>query len=317
MAIVANTFTSHDVVGIRESLADVIANISPEEVPFQSNVGSENVANTYFEWQTDSLAATSTTGVIDGDDVSSFDATSATTRVGNYTHIRRRTTIVADNFSALDLAGRNDELSFQIAKRGKELKRDIEAVLTANNAQVAGNSSTARETGGLGAWIASNANAGTGGSLATGNGITARTDGTQRDFTETMLKDAMQQAFVSGGQPSILMVGPHNKTVVSGFAGIAAQRYQAPSDAPTTIIGAADVYLSDFGTLNVVANRFSRERDAWLLDPEYASVCYLRPIQQVELAKTGDAEKRMVIAEFGLKVLNEAAHAVVADLNVS
>ena len=317
MAIVTNTFTSHDGVGIRESLADVIANISPEEVPFQSNVGSENVANTYFEWQTDSLAATSTTGVIDGDDVSSFDSTSATTRVGNYTHIRRRTTIVADNFSALDTAGRNDELSYQIAKRGKELKRDIEAVLTANNAQVAGDSSTARETGGLGAWIASNASAGSGGALATGNGTTARTDGTQRDFTETMLKDAMQQAFVSGGQPSILMVGPHNKTVVSGFAGIAAQRYQAPSDAPTTIIGAADVYLSDFGSLTCVANRFSPERSAYLLDPEYASVCYLRPIQNVELSKTGDAEKSMVIAEFGLKVTNEAAHAVVADLNVS
>ncbi len=317
MAIVANTFTSHSGVGIRESLADVIANISPEEVPFQSNVGTENVNNTYFEWQTDSLASTSTTAVIDGDDVSSFDSTAATSRVGNYSHIRRRTTIVADNYSALDTAGRNDELAYQLAKRGKELKRDIEAVLTANNAQVAGNSSTARETGGLGAWIATNENVGTGGGLTTGDGTTARTDGTQRDFTETMLKDAMQQAFVSGGQPSILMVGPHNKTVVSGFAGIAAQRYQAPSAAPTTIIGAADVYLSDFGTLNVVANRFSRERDAWLLDPEYASVCYLRPIQQVELAKTGDAEKRMVIAEFGLKVLNEAAHAVVADLNVS
>jgi hypothetical protein len=317
MAIVSNTFTSHDGVGIRESLADVIANISPEEVPLQSNIGSESVANTYFEWQTDSLASTSTTAVIDGDDVSSFDSTAATSRVGNYTHIRRRTTIVADNYSALDTAGRNDELAYQLAKRGKELKRDIEAVLTANNAQVAGNSSTARETGGLGAWVATNENVGTGGGLTTGDGTTARTDGTQRDFTETMLKDAMQQAFVSGGQPSILMVGPHNKTVVSGFAGIAAQRYQAPSDAPTTIIGAADVYLSDFGTLNVVANRFSRERDAWLLDPEYASVCYLRPIQQVELAKTGDAEKRMVIAEFGLKVLNEAAHAVVADLNVS
>jgi len=317
MAIVSNTFTSHDGVGIRESLADVIANISPEEVPLQSNIGSESVANTYFEWQTDSLASTSTTAVIDGDDVSSFDSTAATSRVGNYTHIRRRTTIVADNYSALDTAGRNDELAYQLAKRGKELKRDIEAVLTANNAQVAGNSSTARETGGLGAWVATNENVGTGGGLTTGDGTTARTDGTQRDFTETMLKDAMQQAFVSGGQPSILMVGPHNKTVVSGFAGIAAQRYQAPSDSPTTIIGAADVYLSDFGSLSVVANRFSRERDAWLLDPEYASVCYLRPIQQVELAKTGDAEKRMVIAEFGLKVLNEAAHAVVADLNVS
>lgn len=317
MAIVTNTFTSHSAVGIRESLADIISSISPEEVPFQSNVGSENVSNTYFEWQTDSLASTSTTAIIDGDDVSSFDATSATTRVGNYTHIRRRTTIVADNLAAQDLAGRNDELSYQIAKRGKELKRDIEATLTDNNAQVAGNSSTARETGGLGAWIATNESVGTGGGLTTGNGTTARTDGTQRDFTEAMLKDAMQQAFVSGGQPTILMVGPHNKTVVSGFAGIAAQRYMAPSDSPTTIIGAADVYMSDFGTLNVVANRFSRERDAWLLDPEYASVCYLRPIQNVELSKTGDASKSMVIAEFGLKVLNEAAHAVVADLNVS
>ena len=317
MAIVTNTFTSFDAAGIRESLADVIANISPEEVPLQSNIGSENVSNTYFEWQTDSLAATSTTARIDGDDVSSFDSTSATTRVGNYTHILRRTLIVADNMGAQDLAGRNDELAYQLAKRGKELRRDIEATLTDNNAQVAGNSSTARETGGLGAWVATNENVGTGGGLTTGDGTTARTDGTQRDFTEAMLKDAMQQAFTSGGQPSILMVGPHNKTVVSGFAGIAAQRYQAPSDAPTTIIGAADVYLSDFGTLNVVANRFSRERDAWLLDPEYASVCYLRPIQQVELAKTGDAEKRMVLAEFGLKVTNEAAHAVVADLNVS
>jgi hypothetical protein len=317
MAIVTNTFTSHSAVGIRESLADIISSISPEEVPFQSNVGSENVSNTYFEWQTDSLASTSTTAIIDGDDVSSFDATSATTRVGNYTHIRRRTTIVADNLAAQDLAGRNDELSYQIAKRGKELKRDIEATLTDNNAQVAGNSSTARETGGLGAWIATNENVGTSGGLTTGDGTTARTDGTQRDFTEAMLKDAMQQAFVSGGQPTILMVGPHNKTVVSGFAGIAAQRYMAPSDSPTTIIGAADVYMSDFGTLNVVANRFSRERDAWLLDPEYASVCYLRPIQNVELSKTGDASKSMVIAEFGLKVLNEAAHAVVADLNVS
>ena len=317
MAIVTNTFTSFDAKGIRESLADIISSISPEQVPFQSNVGSENVSNTYFEWQTDSLAATSKTAQIDGDDVGSFDAAAATTRVGNYTHILRRTTIVADNLSAQDLAGRNDELSYQLAKRGKELKRDIEAVLTDNNAQVAGNSSTARETGGLGSWIATNDVFGSGGASPTGDGTDARTDGTQAAFTEAMLKDAMQAAFSAGGEPSILMVGPHNKTVVSGFAGIAAQRYQAPSDSPTTNIGTADVYMSDFGTLNVVANRFSRDRDAFCLDPEYASVCYLRPIQQVELAKTGDAEKRMILAEFGLKVLNEGAHAGVFDLATS
>lgn len=317
MAIVTNTFSSFDAKGIRESLADIISSISPEEVPFQSNVGSKNISNTYFEWQTDALSATSKTAQIDGDDVGSFDATAATTRVGNYTHILRRTTIVADNLAAQDLAGRNDELSYQLAKRGKELRRDVEAVLTDNNAQVAGNSSTARETAGLGAWIATNDNFGSGGASPTGDGSDARTDGTQAAFTEAKLKTAMQAAFTSGGNPSILMVGPHNKTVVSGFAGIAAQRFQAPSDSPTTIIGTADVYMSDFGTLNVVCNRFQRDRDAFMLDPEYASVAYLRPIQQVELAKTGDAEKRMILCEFGLEVLNEAAHAGSFDLATS
>jgi hypothetical protein len=317
MAIVSNTFTTYDAKGIREELSNVIANISPEETPFQSNVGSENVSNTFFEWQTDSLAATDQTAVINGDDVTSFDATSATTRLGNYTHIRRRTVIVADNLESVDKAGRANELAYQLAKRGKELKRDIEAVLTANNARVAGASSTAPETAGLGAWIASNESVGTGGVAPTGDGTDARTDGTQRAISEAMLKDVMQQTWSAGGNPSVLMVGPFNKQAVSAFTGIAAQRYQAPSDSPTTIIGAADVYLSDFGSVTVVPNRFQRDRDAFVLDPEYASVCYLRPIQQVELAKTGDAEKRMVIAEFGLKVMNEAAHGIIADLTTS
>ena len=315
MAIVANTFTGYSAVGIREELSNIIQNISPEQTPFISNVGSENVTNTYFEWQEDSLSAVQTTAQIDGDDVTAFDATAATTRKGNYTQILRRTTIVADNLADQDTAGRTNELSYQLAKRGKEIRRDLEATMLLNNASVAGAAATARETGGLGAWIATNENVGTGGGLTTGDGTTARTDGTQRAFTETILKDAMQQAFVSGGEPSILMVGPVNKQTVSGFAGVAAQRYQAPSDSPTTIIGAADVYLSDFGTLNVVPNRFQRERDGWLLDPEYASVAYLRPIQQVELAKTGDAEKSMILVEAGLKVSNEAAHAICADLN--
>ena len=317
MAIVTNTFTTYSAVGIREDLANTISNISPEETPFMSNVGSENVSNTFFEWQTDSLASTSTTPVINGDDVSSFDATSATTRLGNYTHIRRRTYVIADNLAAVDEAGRADEVAYQVAKRGKEIKRDIEATLLDNNARVAGNSSTAPETAGLGAWIATNDSVGTSGAAPTGDGTDARTDGTQRAFTEAMLKDVMQQTWTSGGNPSVLMVGAFNKQAVSAFAGIAAQRYQAPSDSPTTIIGAADVYMSDFGTLQVVPNRFQRARDAWVLDPEYASVCYLRPIQQVELAKTGDAEKGMLIGEFGLKVMNEAAHGIVADLTTS
>ena len=318
MAIVANTFTSFSAKGIREELSNIISNISPEDVPFQSNVGSENVSNTYFEWQTDELASAQNVPVIDGDDVSSFDATASTARVGNYSQIARRTMIVADNLGSQDLAGRNDEISYQMAKRGSELKRDVELILTANSAKAAGSSSSARVTAGLGAWIATNTSkAGDGTDPTAVDGSDARNDGTQRDLTEAMVKDVMQQAFTEGGQPSVLMVGPYNKTVVSGFAGIAAQRYQAPSDGPTTIIGAADVYLSDFGTLSVVPNRFQRERDAFLLDPEYASVCYLRPIQAVDLAKTGDAEKKMLICEFGAKISAQKAHGGVFDLNVS
>ncbi len=317
MAIVANTFTTFSAKGIREELANTIASISPEETPFQSNVGSESVSNTFFEWQTDELASTSTTPVISGDDVASFDATAATTRLGNYTQIRRRSYVIADNLNAVDTAGRADEVAYQVAKRGKEIKRDVEAVLLANNARVAGGTGTAPETAGLPSWIAANINEAGDATAATGDGTDARTDGTARDFTEAMLKDVMQKTWDAGGSPSVLMVGGHNKQTVSGFAGIAAQRYMAPSEGPTTIVGAADVYMSDFGTLTVVPNRFQRASDAFVLDPEYASVCYLRPIQQVDLAKTGDAEKGMLIAEFGLKVSQEKAHGAIYDLTTS
>ncbi len=318
MTIIANTFTSFDAKGIREELANVISNIAPEETPFTSNVGSENVSNTFFEWQLDDLSSVDVTPVIDGDDVASFDATTATVRVGNYTQIRRRSMIIADNLGFQDLAGRNDEVAYNLAKRGKEIKRDLETIYTGNTARSAGSASAGRVTAGLGAWIATNVNkAGDGTNPTAVDGSDARNDGTQRDFTEAMLKDVMQKAYTAGGNPSVLMVGPYNKTVVSGFAGIAAQRYQAPTDGPTTIIGAADVYLSDFGALTVVPNRFSRERDAWCLDTEYASIATLRPIQAVDLAKTGDAEKKMLICETGLKVSNEKAHGLIADLNVS
>ena len=318
MTIIANTFTSFDAKGIREELANVISNIAPEETPFTSNVGSENVSNTFFEWQVDDLAAVDVSPIIDGDDVASFDATTATVRVGNYTQIRRRSMIIADNLGFQDLAGRNDEVAYQLAKRGKEIKRDLETIYTGNTARSAGSASAGRVTAGLGAWIATNVNkAGDGTNPTAVDGSDARNDGTQRDFTEAMLKDVMQKAYTEGGNPSMLMVGPYNKTVVSGFAGIAAQRYQAPTDGPTTIIGAADVYLSDFGALTVVPNRFSRERDAWCLDTEYASIATLRPIQKVDLARTGDAEKSMLICETGVKISNEKAHGLIADLNVS
>lgn len=316
MAIVANTFTRYSAVGIREDLSNVIYNISPEETPFISNIGRENVKNTYFEWQTDSLAAASdANAALEGDDISSFTAVSPTSRIGNYTQISTKNVVISGTLEALDKAGRRSELTYQLAKLGSELKRDMESALLANQSPVAGNTTTARRTAGLPAFIKTNTDFGTGG--ADTAGIAARTDGTQRAFTEDQLKDVIAQVWESGGTPKMLMVGSHNKQVASGFTGIATRFRDVPAGQQAQIVGAADVYVSDFGTVNIVPNRFQRARDAFVVDPQYASMAVLRPIQQMELAKTGDAEKRLMLVEYGLKVNNEAAHGIVADLTTS
>jgi len=323
MAIVTNTFTKYDAVGIREDLANVIFNISPQTTPFVSNMTKRRkVTNTFFEWQTDSLAAAAANAQIDGDDLSSYTAVTATSRLGNYTQIMRKDFIIADNLSgALDLAGRRSEIAYQLAKKGDELKRDMEYNLCGVNvAAVAGNSSTARKTASLSAFIRTNTSRGTGGANPTvSSGVVnaAATDGTQRAITEALLKTVLQSVWSEGGEPKMAMVGPHVKTVISGFAGIAAQRYMAPSDSPTTIIGAADVYLSDFGSVQIVPSRFSRARDCYIVDPDMCELATLRPIQSEELAKTGDATKYMLLAEVGLQVNQEAGLGVVADLSTS
>lgn len=322
MAIVANTFTKYSAVGIREDLANVIFNISPQTTPFISNMTKKKtVKNTFFEWQTDSLAAAAANHHIDGDDLASFTAVSPTVRLGNYTQISRKDFVIADNLAgAIDEAGRRSEVAYQLAKKGDELKRDMEHNLCGlSHAANGGSASVARKTAPLTSWLTSNTSNGTGGANPTLSGgvpNAAPTDGTQRAMTEPLLKSVVQSMYTNGGDPKFLMVGPHVKTVVSGFAGIAAQRYQAP-DGPTTIIGAADVYVSDFGSISVVPNRFSRARDAYVIDPDMVEMATLRPIQSEELAKTGDAQKHMLLSEYGLQVNNEAGLGVIRDLSTS
>jgi hypothetical protein len=323
MAIVAGTYTRFTAVGVREDLSNVIYNISPEETPFVSNVSKEKVKNTLFEWQTDALdAAVDNNAVVEGDEAA-FATPTPTVRLGNYTQISRKTIIVSGTLDAVDRAGRATELAYQTAKRGAEMKRDMERMSLANQAGVVGNTTTPRRSAGVPAWLTSNVSRGTGGANGTlTNGIpsAAATDATapnQRPFTETLLKGGIQSCYNSGAKLKILMVGPFNKGVASGFTGIADIRYNAQGAKPTTIIGAADVYVSDFGNLTIVPNRFQRERDAFLLDPEYAAIATLRPMQTIPLAKTGDAEKRMLIVEWGIKMKNEAAHGIVADLTTA
>jgi hypothetical protein len=320
MAIVTNTFTTFDAKGIREELSNVITNIAPEETPYMSNIGRESISNSLFEWQTDTLASAAANKQLEGDDVTSFDSVTATVRLQNYAQISRKTIVLSATEETVNKAGRRSELAYQIAKRSAELKRDQEFSMLNGAVAAAGNTTTARGTASLQAFIKTNYDMQTNGANPSYTTVPtgARSDGNVRTFTETILKNVIQQVWTAGGTPKILMTGPVNKQRVSGFSGIASARYNLNGgDRPATIIGAADIYVSDFGQVQVVPNRFQRERDAFVIDPDYAKVTMLRPYQQVELAKTGDAEKRMLIVEWGHKVLAENAHGIAADLITS
>ena len=320
MAIVTNTFTTFDAKGIREDLSNIITNIAPEETPYMSNVGRESISNSLFEWQTDTLASAAANKQLEGDDVTSFDSVTATVRLQNYAQISRKTIVLSATEETVNKAGRRSELAYQIAKRSAELKRDQEFSMLNGAVAAAGNTTTARGTASLQAFIKTNYDMQTNGANPSYTTVPtgARSDGNVRTFTETILKNVIQQVWTAGGTPKILMTGPVNKQRVSGFSGIASARYNLNGgDRPATIIGAADIYVSDFGQVQVVPNRFQRERDAFVIDPDYAKMTMLRPYQQIELAKTGDAEKRMLIVEWGHKVLAENAHGIAADLITS
>jgi hypothetical protein len=295
------TMLTYDTEGKREDLQDAIYDISPTSTPFMSTIGRTKAKATYHEWQTDNLADTDP----DNAQLEGADAVApkleTTTKVGNRTQISDKVVQVSTTDDVVDKAGRSTETAYQLAKASSELKRDMETILLSNQAQDAGGSATARKLQGMQAWV-------------TTNDVTASGTGGTTTFDEQDLKDAMLSAYNEGGEPSMLLVSPKNKVQVSSFTGIAEQRYQAPKSSPTTIIGTADVYLSDFGTLNVVPDRFLDDACALFVDPAMANVAYLRPFKKTKLAKTGDSEKHLMNVEYTLVVKNEKAHAKVSGI---
>lgn len=258
---------------------------------------------------------------IEGDDASAI-AISATTRVNNYTQILTKAVTVSGTGSAVNTAGRKDELAYQIAKRGQELKRDIEYALTQNQGASAGGAGTARTLASTESWLSSNLTSlGSGGTTVgfSGGICTAPVDSSATaTLSETVFKSVVSACWTNGGEPRMVLVGPKAKQRISAtFAGIATQYRENSGVKQATILAAASVYVSDFGELRVVPSRFCRDRTVQLLDMEYWGVAYLRPFQQFELAKTGDAEKRQMLVELTLVSKNQAASGKVADLTVA
>ena len=314
MAQPTNTFDTYDSVGEREDLSDVIYSISPTDTPFLSSAAKTKATAVLHEWQTDALAAAVTNNAVIEGDEATLDASVATTRLSNSSQIMDKTVVITGTQESVDKAGRASEIAYQIAKKAKELKRDMESTLTSNNLEVTGGSGTARQLGALGSWVVTNDDLASDGASGAGAGNAAHTDGTQRAFTESQLKSVIKSVWNAGGDPSMIMVGPFNKQKLSGFTGNST-RFDAGADA--TLYTSVDVYASDFGQLQVVPNRFSRDRDAYVLDMDYWGVAFLRDFSMHELAKTGDSEKRQLLVEATLESRNEAASGSVMDLTTS
>lgn len=316
MALPTNTFPTYSAIGNREDLSDMIYRIDPTDTPFMSAAEREKASAVNHEWQTQALASVNTSNaVLEGDDAVT-DAVTVTVRLGNICQISDKVARVSGTQQAVEHAGRDNEMAYQEMLKGLELKRDMESILVGTNqAKNAGAAATARTTASVLSWIKTNTSkSGSDPSAADGTGT--RSDGTQRAFTEAQLKTVLAAIWESGGKPDTIYTGSFNKQTFSTFTGRATPMEQATSK---KIVASVDAYESDFGKLKVVPNRFQRSRDVLILQSEMWAVAYLngRKMVSINLAKTGDSERRQILSEYNLVARNEKSSGGVFDLTTS
>jgi len=300
-------WTSYDQVGLAEDVDDVISNISPTKTPFQSSIGSEKVSARLFEWQEDSLADAANNAQLEGFTASEATLT-ATTMRSNYTQILQKTIKVSKTADAVKTYGRARETAYQISKAGEELKRDLEyAMVGIDNDKVLGDATTAREFASALFMIDSSAQVITD---ADGTTTTANVAG---PLTEDNVLTLHKNLYTNGSDPSILMIKPADSLLVADFAAVTSQRIRDFGN-NKKLVNAVEVYVSPFGELRVVLNRFLNTGFALMYDPEMWKKAVLRPWTRTMLAVTGDNEMHMLVGEFSLKHRNFKASGTIENL---
>jgi hypothetical protein len=324
MAAPAGTFQTYQAIGNREDLSDIIFDISPTETPFASSIAKVKAKARLHEWQTDSLDSAAANSAIEGDAAVTTPA-SPTVRLTNYCQILTKVARVSGTQESVDKAGRASEMAYQVRKRMEEIKRDLEFALVRNQASSAGSATVASRMAGVESWIATNKT--TVGAASVSNPITtpgfasgtvaSPTDATTAgSVTESHLKSVIQAVWNAGGDPKTLMVGPATKSKIStAFAGIATRYRDANKNGGAAIVSGVDLYISDFGEHRLQPNRFARDQNILVLDMEYWALAQLRPLRAMELAKTGDSERKQLIMEATLVSRNEKANGKVTDID--
>src|SRR4249919_2575050 len=318
MTVLANTIQNVSRVGVREDLSDKIAELFPDDTPFINSIGRSTANNTYTEWQTDTLAAANqANAAIQGDDLSNASRAN-TVRVGNHTQIFTKVVGASTTVEWTNKAGRKSELARELMKAGREIQTDIEKRAVGNYASVAAAAGTAGKFGGALAWLTTNTSLSGAGSPANGGYsagiVAAATNGTQRAYSENLLKTVLQSIWVAGGNPKMVITNGTQKQAEAGFVGLADARRDSGNER-LTIVAGADYYVSDFGKIAFVADRFASARDALIVDPEYFDLAVGEAMTPFDLAQTGLAKRKAIRTELTLRCLNEAASGCVRDLS--
>jgi hypothetical protein len=314
VTVPTNTLQTYQSSNNAEDVSDVIMNVSPFDTPLLTMAKKGKAEATYTEWPIESLAAVDTANAnIEGDDAS-IDASTTPTRVGNYCQLQDKTLSITTTQQAIRKYGVGDEWAHQKVKKGRELKNDMEATMFLNQARVVGAAGTAQKMRSLPAWITTNDVRGASG--ADGSTSAAATDGTQRNFTEALFKQAVVNCATNAGEmPSVVMAGIVGRANLSSQLSGNTTKFKDMADGKLN--ASITVYRSDYGDLKLVPNRRMRERDMFFLNPDYLEIRTLEPIQFIELGRTGLQRKAQMWTNWTLAVLNEAAHGVLADLNTA
>lgn len=315
MGLPTDTLSSYGAIGNREDLSDIIYEVAPTKTPFLSMLSRTTATSTKHEWQTHSLAAASATNfVLEGDDATT-DAGTTTARVVNYTGISDKVARVTRTQEKVSKAGRNSEMAFQMETKMKELKRDCESILLANNAYVAGNDTTARESAGVQAWIKTNTDIASDATASTGDGSDAHTDGTARALTEFMFEEVLSSCWTEGGEPTMAILNKFQKRKVANFSGNTTRTMDGDMKKLTNTI---DIYIDPLGNeIRMVPDQFVPADVIYFIDPEHVKFAVLDDFQSQDLSKTGDSDRKQIIVEATLEMCNEKAHGGIYDLAVS
>ena len=321
MAVPSGTYQTYQQIGIREDLSDEIFMISPTETPFLTGIAKTKATNQAHEWQTDALTAAAANAQIDGDDASTNTAV-PTVRLRNYVQNMTKVPRVSENAQTVNTAGRADEMDYQVMKRGKELKLDLEFSLSRNSLSTAGGAASASLSGSLESWLSTNKTSvqlGTTGSTPgySGTTVAAPTDSsTAGTLTEAALRSVITACYNSGGTPDTLLVGPSVKNkITDAFTGLATRFREVPSGGKAQIISGVDLYVSNFGEFKLVPSRIVRDRNILVLDMKMWKCAFLVPFTSWELAKTGASYRRQLYVSATLEACNEASSGKVADID--